>query len=147
MSKTQRYIWATALSLLLWPFGSSLLWANSKAKIILTAKDYAITSDESFSALGRINGTVVLPAPIGGRHTLDAIWIGPNGVENQSKSILDFSSQPQQTLSVWLDFGSNGGLLSSVRDRDRVDSSYGGNWVVRILLDGKEIAAKNFLVD
>ncbi len=147
MSKTPRYIWATALSLLLWPFGSSLLLANSKAKIILTAKEYAISSDERFSPMGRVNGTIILPAPIRGQHTLESVWIGPKGVESQSKSTLDFSNQPQQTLSVWLDFGSSGGMLSSLRDRDRVDTSYVGNWVVRILLDGKEIAAKNFLVD
>lgn len=128
-------------------FFSDLGLASSKAKLVLTAKDYAITSDASFSAYDKINGTVILSAPLAGVHKLEAIWVGPNNQQNHFKTTVDFSQQPRQTLSVWLNLGSEGGLLSSLRGQESDNSIYGGHWQVRVLLDGSEIATEKFLVN
>jgi hypothetical protein len=118
--------------------------SNGAAKLILTAKPYAIRSDEKFSPYDRINGTIILAAPIKGLHTLEVVWMGPNNYQNHFKSEVDFADQERQTLSVWLDLGSDGGTLSSLNSQESDNSKFVGMWKVKTWLDGQPLVESRF---
>lgn len=66
---------------------------------------------------------------------------------SRSKADIDFSKSSGQTAYIWLDLGSEGGLLSSLRGQESDNSKYVGNWHVETLLDGQPLIKKDFLVN
>src|SRR5882672_10190011 len=124
---------------------------NSPANLILTTKDYALASDESFSCFGFINGFLTLPNRETGHHTMQTRWIMPNGTVKENVNIsLDFDPPGRQTAHIWLQFREKGdgflGSLSSLSGPSDGTSPYNGIWQVEVKWDDKPAVQSNFRV-
>src|SRR5258708_5447897 len=75
--------------------------------LLLTSEDNGIEAQESFTCSGIIHGYLTLPHAAIGKHTLEAIWIGPKGqVIQHSRDEINFAPPGRRTAMVWLKFSS-----------------------------------------
>lgn len=117
---------------------------RTQTKLVLSQKPFALESDPDFVCDGTVNGFLTLPQPVVGRHTIEGIWIRPDGtVQEHSQAPLEFSPPGRQTAKLWLSF-SSGGILSSTGDEDT--SGFNGDWTVLVKWDNQELIQEKFKV-
>ncbi|MCG3205839.1 MAG: hypothetical protein KCHDKBKB_02562 [Elusimicrobia bacterium] len=140
-----------ALMVLLTTGAMEALQTARPPKLILTNKLNGLESASEFSCSEIIHGYLTLPEKAVGAHTIEGIWVMPNGVvAEHSKNQVEFSAPGRQTAYVWLEFqDKSSGTLGDFRSRgDEPDpvNPQNGEWQVKVLWNGRPLVESKFKV-
>lgn len=118
------------------------------ANLVLTVRNFSLESDREFSCSGgQLNGFLMLPAPASGAHVLESIWIKPSGeIQEHARIPLDFPAPGRQTAHIWLNFGQQDGILSSLQSHESSIPDFNGVWRVEVFWDNQPLVQKQFPV-
>ena len=100
--------------------------SSRAVRLVLTHQDYALTSDPVFNCENRIHAYMTFDHPLTGSHTLEGVWILPNGeLGAHARVPLNYPEPGRRTAYLWLAFdgepGAGGsGVLPRARGRPPV---------------------------
>ena len=118
--------------------------------LILTSQENGTEPQDTFSCSGTIYGYMTLPQAQSGKHTIEGIWVGPQGtVVQHSRDEINFPPPGRRTAAVWLRFTKEGRIwnplsVQNSSDQDRL--LYDGPWKIEVRWDDRTFARSTFKI-
>lgn len=118
--------------------------------VMLTSHENGTEPQSGFPCAGTIYAYITFPEAEIGKHELEGIWTGPQGISvRRSLDEIDFPPPGKRTAVLWLEFPHEDPLWDplSLRGPDEADRrAYDGEWRVQIRWDGQDFARSDFTV-
>lgn len=119
--------------------------------VLLTSQENGTVPQTAFACSGTIYVYLTFPQAQRGKHTLEGIWVGPQGdVVRRSRVEVDIPPPGRRTAVLWLEFDKPGSMwdafsLHGPGEANR--EAYGGRWEVQVRWDEREFTRSKFSVD